>query len=313
MSKLSGHGKGENSAPAVGALVTDLTGRNLKADGRERGTIEQIAVVAHSAADRAADAAIAVRTEGSLNCSYKSSRDLLTAADLASEKQIISTIQAAFADHAILSEESLRATPEQLARGPLWIVDPIDGTVNFSRGIRHWAISIAFAIDGKVQYGIVFAPDLGERYEATLGSGAFLNGNAIRSREPSSLVDTLVATGFPYDRSATALIAARAERVLKSCADLRRFGAASLDCCLVASGRIDAYYEDVAPWDIAAGALIVREAGGATGPYQEAEQSSGLTPPRPSDLVSERFLATGTGGSSELRAQLIQLLRPPVA
>ena len=215
----------------------------------------------------AADLIKNMRASGEVSVNFKGVRDLVTTADLAADKLISEGIKKAFPDHKILSEESasnIEALGDALW-GPLWIIDPIDGTTNFAHGHHMTAVSVAFAYKGEMQFGAVCAPFINENYFAVRGGGATLNGKPIKTSEPPSLRDSLIATGFPYKRDDLSLIMKRAEAILKNCRDIRRIGACSLDVSWVACGRIDAYYEDVKPWDIAAAGLIAREAGAEVG------------------------------------------------
>ncbi|MFH1569654.1 MAG: inositol monophosphatase family protein [Gemmatimonadota bacterium] len=192
--------------------------------------------------------------------------ELLTSADVAADRRICGEIARTFPGHAILSEESypeLKAAAQ--GRGPLWIVDPIDGTVNYAYGHPQVAVSIAFALDGQVQVGVVHAPFQGETFAAARGAGARLNGEPIRPSGSAELRRALVATGFPYERERREALLPRLRQVLLHCRDIRRAGSAAIDLCWVAAGRLDGFYETLSPWDIAAGRLIVTEAGGRVG------------------------------------------------
>ncbi|MBM3276508.1 MAG: inositol monophosphatase [Candidatus Handelsmanbacteria bacterium] len=242
----------------------------------------------------------AERERGALALSYKEGIELLTSADLKSDQLIGEGIRAAFPGHQILSEESSPAMPqEERNRGPLWIIDPIDGTVNFAYGLAAVAISIAYAVDGVVQAGVVHSPFLGETYCGRRGGGATLNGAPIRASECVRLDRALIGTGFPYDRSQRPLLLRRLGRVLEHCRDFRRIGSAALDLCWVAAGRLDGFYETLKPWDFAAACLIAREAGAQTGHLGEVP--AGMPP----DLYGEEVVAAGPG----IHADLVALLR----
>ena len=155
------------------------------------------------------------------------------------------------------------------------MIDPIDGTTNYLYGLAHVGISIALFHAGHVQTGLVLAPFLGEEFSAIRGQGAYLNSERIYARPTNGgLKGALIATGFPYQRDTVTELTAQLRKVLSHCQDLRRFGACSLDLCCVASGRLDGYYETVAPWDMAAGTLIAREAGALVGDYKSSPQAS---------------------------------------
>lgn len=200
---------------------------------------------------------------------YKNGDELVTQADVTVEDFITSRIRSAFPGHRILAEES---APDSagLSRetGPLWIIDPIDGTVNFAHDHYQVAVSIAFAQEGELQAAVVYNPFLDELFEATRGGGAFLNGEKIRPSIQTEMRRALVATGFPYTRDDMAPLLKRVNHVLMHCADLRRLGSAALDICWVAAGRIDAYYENLSVWDFAGAQLIAREAGARYGHFQ---------------------------------------------
>ena len=231
----------------------------------------------------------------------KGARDLVTTGDLAAERCIIDIIKAKFPHHAILSEEaSPETTISILTQDAVWIIDPVDGTTNFAHGHYMVAVSIAFAAKGEIQAGVVHAPFLNETFTAERGKGATLNGSPISCGEKTSLTDSLVATGFPYDRSDISQIVSRIERTLKNCRDVRRAGSAALDTCWVACGRLDAYYETCKVWDIAAAALIAREAGARTGHLAEppAEWRDVV------ELFPSQFLVSRPGIFTELQELL---------
>ena len=226
--------------------------------------IESAARVAAQAAAEAGREIERIRRSGDLAVRYKAESNLVTAADTAAERIIIDRIRTVFPADSILSEEfNPDYTKADFSHGRLWIIDPVDGTTNYARGHNHVGISIAFAIDGAVQSAIVHAPFQGETFTAVRGLGAFMNGMPIHVSEVSRLKSALVATGFPYVRDELTQISSRVADVLSACQDIRRLGAASLDLSWVACGRLEAYYEDVQPWDMAAGGLIAREAGAA--------------------------------------------------
>jgi len=191
----------------------------------------------------------------------KGAIDLVTEADLRSEAVIFDLLERRFPNDAVLSEESEARTGSS---GRTWIVDPLDGTVNFAHGFPFYAVSIALEARGEMVVGVVRNPLSGEQWEAVRGEGAFLNGVRLSVSPTRELDDALLATGFPYD------IREEPERVLRlfntlilRARGLRRAGSAALDLCLVADGRADGFWEEkLHPWDTAAGILLVREAGG---------------------------------------------------
>jgi myo-inositol-1(or 4)-monophosphatase len=191
--------------------------------------------------------------------------DVVTAVDTASEALIVERLLDARPDDAVLAEEGAARTGSS---GVRWIVDPIDGTVNFLYGLPAYAVSIAAEVDGQVRAGVVLDVATGELFTATAGGGAFRSTPGrpqpvrLRGSSPASLERALVATGFAYGteqrRAQGAVVAALLPRVR----DIRRHGSAALDLCWTAAGRVDAYYEQhLKPWDHAAGALVAAEAG----------------------------------------------------
>ena len=209
------------------------------------------------------------RSSTGITIEYKKSIEMVTSADLEADRLICSQIASRFPTHQILSEESAPHLEDpRLLREPLWIIDPIDGTVNYAYHHYQVAISIAYAEEGSVRAGVVHCPFLGETFSAVKGKGARLNGNNIAASSPADLRNALVATGFPYDKSTVRPMVAQLHRVLEHCRDVRRTGSAALDLCWVAMGRLDAYYESVKPWDQAAASLIATEAGAKRGRWQ---------------------------------------------
>jgi len=186
--------------------------------------------------------------------------DLVTEADTGSEERIIQTIRSQFPDHSILAEESGANTG---AEEHLWLIDPLDGTTNYAHQIPLYAVSIAYALNGQINVGIVLNPVSGELYTATVGNGAQLNGKPIRVSSTASVEDSLLVTGFPYNvRDILPSVAARFTSCLGLSQGIRRLGSAALDLCYVACGRFEGYWEQsLKPWDAAAGVLIAQEAG----------------------------------------------------
>jgi myo-inositol-1(or 4)-monophosphatase len=191
---------------------------------------------------------------------YKKRFDPVTEIDHASEAEVLSIIGAHRPGDAILAEESGGTIPD----GRLWIVDPLDGTVNFVHGIPHVAVSIGLWEGDRPLVGVIYDPLRDECFSATAGGGAFLNGKPITVSSTTDLDLSVTATGFPYDHGDYADEYARAvEAVLASVNGIRRFGSAALDLAWVAAGRYEAYWElGIQPWDQAAGIVLVREAGG---------------------------------------------------
>jgi len=187
--------------------------------------------------------------------------DLVTEADIKSEERIVSTIQTAFPDHTILAEESGFKEGTQECG---WMVDPLDGTTNFTHQVPIFCISIAFAAGNDIRVGIVLNPINGELFTATHGSGAQLNGKPIRVSSTSRIDDSLLVTGFPYNiREMFDPIITRYASCLRAAQGVRRLGSAALDLCYVACGRFEGFWEQyLKPWDTAAGSIIAAEAGG---------------------------------------------------
>jgi myo-inositol-1(or 4)-monophosphatase len=190
--------------------------------------------------------------------------DVVTAVDTASEELIVGRLLAARPDDGVLGEEGADRAGTS---GVRWVVDPIDGTVNFLYGLPAYAVSIAAEVDGTVVAGVVLNVATGELFTARAGGGAVLQAPGaapvrLSGSAPASLEQAMVATGFGYRVEQRRAQGAVVADLLPRVRDIRRFGCASLDLCAVASGRVDAYYElDLKPWDHAAGALVAREAG----------------------------------------------------
>lgn len=194
---------------------------------------------------------------------YKGDIDLVTEADVASEKRILDILQKNFSDIAILSEE-FHAGYSTAPQEPVWIIDPLDGTTNFAHGFPWFAVSIAYAEKGKSMVGVIYAPMLDELFCACAGHGAWLNGRAIEVSGAKELSRSLLATGFPYNiRQSSGQVVDQLEKVLVHCQGVRRAGAAALDLAYVACGRLDGFWEiNLKPWDTAAGQVLIEEAGG---------------------------------------------------
>ena len=192
--------------------------------------------------------------------------DLVTEADIASENAVIETISSDFPNDMILSEE---AGEHGEKSDRLWIVDPLDGTTNFAHTFPFFAISIGFQVEYETVAGVVYNPVMDEFFEAEKGKGAFLNKNSIRVSDKVNLKDSLVATGFPYDiHEKNEAVLEDFKRMIVQVQGVRRPGAASIDLCYVAAGRLDGFWEQgLKPWDTAAGSIILQEAGGIISDY----------------------------------------------
>ncbi len=206
------------------------------------------------------------RAEGTPDSATKSSAtDVVTVFDTAAERLIVERLTAARPLDAIVGEEG---TSHDGSSGVRWVVDPIDGTTNFLYGLPNYGISIAAEDDDGALVGAVFVPALSEMFAARRDGGATLDGRPIRCSSLTEVATALVGTGFSYQRAAHERQGRRAGRLLPHVRDLRRLGAASVDLCFVACGRLDAYYEQyLSPWDLAAGALIATEAGATRGTF----------------------------------------------
>ncbi|MEM1223225.1 MAG: inositol monophosphatase family protein [Verrucomicrobiota bacterium] len=202
--------------------------------------------------------------QGDLGVQKKSNHlDLVTRADHESEQRLVRFIQENFPEDGILSEEGASHQPSKDTGSFLWVIDPVDGTVNYANRLPGWGISIGLLYADEIVGAIVSAPAYRERFRSIKGSGSSLNGNPIQVSEETQFREGLVVTGFPYDRDRRAAPLCRAmENMLKLSGGVRRLGAAALDFCAVADGRFVGYYEmALKPWDYAAGLLIAKEAG----------------------------------------------------
>ncbi|MDR1853310.1 MAG: inositol monophosphatase [Azoarcus sp.] len=200
-----------------------------------------------------------------LNVEAKAPNDFVTEVDRAAEEAIVGILSEAFPEHGILAEESGRSGPTE-GRGAefVWVIDPLDGTTNFIHGFPQYAVSIALTRKGAPEHAVIFDPTANELFVASRGRGAFLNDRRIRVSKRQKLADALLGTGFPFRQfdHVDAYIAMFRELTQKS-AGLRRPGAASLDLAWLAAGRLDGFWEiGLKPWDMAAGVLLIQEAGG---------------------------------------------------
>lgn len=206
-----------------------------------------------------------LRRLDSVPVARKARHDYVSEVDRACEAAIVKEIRRFHPDHAILAEEG----GQQGDGDTLWIVDPLDGTSNYLHGIPHFAVSIAQQVKGRVEHGVVYDPLRDELYTASRGKGALLNSQRIRVSERKELETAILATAFPFrDRSAMPRYTKIFSSVYRKVEDIRRSGSAALDLAWTAAGRLDGYFEmELAPWDVAAGALIVREAGGVVSDF----------------------------------------------
>lgn len=196
-----------------------------------------------------------------LEIAEKGRNDYVSQVDLMTERAIIDVIHNSYPDHAILAEESGAQGDNEYQ----WIIDPLDGTTNFLHGFPIFAVSIAIAHNGRIEHGVVYDPMRQEIFTASNGEGAHLDGRRIRVSNRTKLQGTLIGTGFPYREDSPWLdeYLKMLGAVIKETAGVRRPGAAALDLCYVAAGRLDGFWElGLNKWDMAAGSLIIREAGG---------------------------------------------------
>jgi myo-inositol-1(or 4)-monophosphatase len=238
--------------------------------------MEKIAQVGRQAA-LAAGAVLRLNYLKPHDVHLKGAIDPVTESDLQAQELIINLIRQYFPDHGFLAEESAgEGTEEILSPGRKpnrWIIDPLDGTVNYAHGFPMFCVSIACEIVGVLAYGVIYDPLRDELFEALRGGGATLNGQLIRVSRTERMDAALLATGFPYDiRERLPETMARLENMLGISQGVRRAGSAALDMAYVACGRFDGFYEEnLNPWDTAAGVLLIAEAGGMITTYEGGE------------------------------------------
>lgn len=229
--------------------------------------------------------------------STKAPNDFVTEVDQKAEATIIETLLGAYPGHGILAEESGDAHGAKDSEY-VWIIDPLDGTTNFIHGFPAYSVSIALAFRGQVQQAVVYDPTRNDLYYASKGRGAFLNDRRIRVSKRSRLTECLIGTGFPFRKGDNFRRYLQImEVMMPACAGLRRPGSAALDLCYVAAGCTDGFFETgLSPWDIAAGSLLVTEAGGLIGNFTGE-----------ADFLHQREVLAG---SPRIYAQLVGLLSP---
>ena len=232
----------------------------------------------------------------SLTVRAKQDNDFVSEVDHAAEQAIIDTLLTAYPGHSILAEESGSTGDSEFQ----WVIDPLDGTTNFLHGFPQYAISIALLVKGQLDQAVVYDPTRNELFTASKGAGAFLNDRRIRVSRRAKLAESLIGTGFPY-RDFTHLDAYTGmfRDLVQKTSGLRRPGSAAVDLAWVAAGRTDGFFEiGLNPWDIAAGCLLIKEAGGLV-----------------SDFTGEDgYLKSGhvVAGNPKVFAQLLQTLQPHV-
>lgn len=257
---------------------------------------------AQSLAREAGELILSEREQAVLVHDYKGGNELVTNADIKADQLIRTRIEQRFAGHRLLSEES---SPELQrvweSEVPVWIVDPIDGTVNYAHGHIQSAVSIAYCENGQITLGVVYNPFTEELFSAELGKGAMLNGAMIRVAEKTNLRRAIIATGFPYIKEGIDDMVERVRNILHHCADIRRLGSAALDICWLAAGRLDGYYESLSLWDFAAARLIAKEAGAVCGHFGTV----------PEDVDPQFFDKNLLIANPTLYPMLLELLQQP--
>jgi myo-inositol-1(or 4)-monophosphatase len=224
---------------------------------------------------------LAERFGRSLRISNKSELDLVTESDLASERLIIDRIKTYYPRRAILAEESgtNQPAPDDAQSEWRWVIDPLDGTTNYAHGYPCFCVSMGLEQQGRLELGVIYDPMRDELFTAERGEGAALNGKRIQVSPTPSLGSALLCTGFPYDVRERGEFARHFANFIMNAQGVRRDGAAALDLAYVAAGRFDGFWEEgLKPWDVAAGVLMIEEAGGRVSDYQGGPLSI-YTPP----------------------------------
>ena len=233
---------------------------------------------------------------GRLQIDQKGKNDYASEVDRMAEREIINIIRAAFPDHAILAEESGKHKGNDF----VWVIDPLDGTTNFLHGFPQYAVSIALKHKGRLEVGVVYDPLRDELFTARRGGGVMLNNRRLRVTNQTSLKGALIGTGFPFktDKHLDAYLG-MFRALTTDCAGIRRAGAAALDLAYVAAGRLDGFWEiGVMEWDVAAGILLIKEAGGVVTDFS----------------FNDKYLESGNviAGSPKMHQLMYQLIEPHV-
>ncbi|MBM4206464.1 MAG: inositol monophosphatase [Gammaproteobacteria bacterium] len=233
---------------------------------------------------------------GKLKIDQKGKNDFASEIDRAAEREIIHIIKTAYPDHAILAEESGQHEGNDF----IWIIDPLDGTTNFLHGFPQYAVSIALQVKGRLEVAAVYDPLRDELFTARRGGGAMLNSRRIRVTSQNSMKGALIGTGFPFktDLHLDAYVG-MFKAISMQAAGIRRAGAAALDLAYVAAGRMDGFWEiGIMPWDMAAGILLIKEAGGVVTDFS----------------FNDNYLSSGNviAGSPKMHQLLYQLIEPHV-
>jgi myo-inositol-1(or 4)-monophosphatase len=233
---------------------------------------------------------------GRLHIDQKGKNDYASEVDRMAEREIINIVKAAFPEHAILAEESGKHKGNDF----VWVIDPLDGTTNFLHGFPQYAVSIALKYKGRLEVGVVYDPLRDELFTARRGGGAMLNNRRLRVTNQISLKGALIGTGFPFktDKHLDAYLG-MFRALTTDCAGIRRAGAAALDLAYVAAGRLDGFWEiGVMEWDVAAGILLIKEAGGVITDFS----------------FNDNYLESGNviAGSPKMHQLMYQLIEPHV-
>lgn len=232
-----------------------------------------------------------------LQVERKSRNDFVTQVDRGAESEIIRTIHKAYPDHAILAEESGAQNGNHGGDEVVWIIDPLDGTTNFLHRIPHFAVSIGIQVRGRLEHGVIYAPSTQDLYCASRGQGAVLNSRRIRVSPCKELSQALIGTGVPLREEHLDRYLPMMRNVAAHTAGVRRAGAAALDLAYVAAGRLEGFWElNLNPWDIAAGIVLVQEAGGTVRELDGGDDA----------LTTGNILAAST----RLIDELVELLPP---
>ncbi|MGK4579920.1 inositol monophosphatase family protein [Kitasatospora sp. HPMI-4] len=263
--------------------------------------LDAVLAAAVEAAQAAGRVIVERQATGGSALSYKQDVEPVTEADLLSDGVITRSLQRAFPLYGILSEETAASDGWESGdlSAPQWVVDPIDGTANYTRGHPYVSIAVAFVVDGFTQAGVVHAPFLGETFTAVAGRGAQLNGVPIRVSHPDGLLRAVVSTGFPHLKTDLDPLVQRITRLLTHCQDIRRAASPALDISWVGAGRLDAHTETLHPWDVAAASLIAREAGAVRSHLEP------VPPHIPPDLFGGGYLVS----SPAIHDELVDVLR----
>lgn len=233
---------------------------------------------------------------GQLRIDQKGKNDYASEVDRAAERDIINIIRTAYPDHAILAEES----GSHEGNDYVWVIDPLDGTTNFLHGFPQYCVSIALKIKGKLEVAVVYDPLRDELFTAKRGGGAMLNNRRLRVTQPNSLKGALLGTGFPFKTDTHLDAYVNMFRALTTeCAGIRRAGAAALDLAYIAAGRLDGFWEiGIMEWDMAAGILLIKEAGGVVTDFS----------------FNDNYLESGNviAGSPKMHQLMYALIQPHV-